>query len=89
MNDRERLVLAVCIGEWATVLRHIDVLEQVEPDEKHYSIRGRVRMELGNLCDLWSADQGNPVPDNERSVAEARAYCTEHQDRLDELLTGE
>jgi len=87
LTDRERLMLAVCIGEWATVIGALDALEQVGQTVHRH--RGRAQRELSYFCDLWSADQGNPVPDNERSVAEARAYCTEHQDRLDELLTGE
>lgn len=92
MNARQKLLLAVCIGEWATALDHIKVSIStgfIEPAP--YATLGRVQRELRDLLNQWSAvtERLIRVPDDDaQMVAEARAYCTEHESEIDALTNG-
>jgi hypothetical protein len=89
-DQRHRLLLAINIGEWATALDHIEASIRtglIMPVP--YATLNRVRTELRDLLNQWSAVTERLLqhPDDDaRMVEEARAYCTEHQAEIDELL---
>lgn len=90
MNDHKKLLLAVCIGEWATALGHIEAsigTGFIQPQP--YATLGRVQRELRDLLNQWSSVTERLIrtPDDDaRMVAEARAYCTAHQAQIDDVL---
>lgn len=90
MNNRQKLLLAVCIGEWATALDHIEASTRTGyMGPVPYATLGRVRNELRHLLNEWSSvtERLLRTPDDDaRMVEEARAYCTQHQAEIDELL---
>jgi hypothetical protein len=91
MDDRETLVLAVCIGEWAAVCEHIAALDRVG-ESAPYVVQGRTRSELDNLCTNWALRHGDLMYDSNqrtRVIEEARAYCTERVSEIDDLTNGE
>lgn len=89
MNDHQRLLLAVCIGEWSTALDHIEASIRtgfIKPVP--YATLGRVRQELRDLLDQWALETERLVrfdTEDDEIVQEARAYCTEHQSEIDAL----
>lgn len=92
MNDRQKLLLAVCIGEWSTALDHIRVaLRTGFQEPKPYAALDRVQRELRDLLNQWSATTERLLrapEDDARMVEEARAYCTAHQSEIDALTNG-
>lgn len=90
MNARDKLLLAVCIGEWATALDHIRAaLRTGLQDPKPYTALDRVQRELRDLLNQWSSVTERLLrtpEDDARMIEEARAFCTEHQAEIDDLL---
>lgn len=92
MNARQKLLLAVSIGEWATALDHIKVSIStgfIEPAP--YATLNRVQRELGDLLNQWSSVTERLLHypgDDAVMVSEARAYCTEHESEIDALTNG-
>jgi hypothetical protein len=92
MSDRQRLLLAVCICEWAGALDHIDAAMRtgfVEPVP--YATLGRVQRELRDLLNQWASATERLLrtpEDDARMVEEACAYATAHQSEIDELTNG-
>jgi hypothetical protein len=86
MNHQQKLLLATCIGEWATALAHIEAsIETGFITPPPYATLGRVQRELRDLLNQWSAVTErllrNP-DDDARMVQEARTFCAEHQSEL-------
>jgi hypothetical protein len=92
MNDRQKLLLAVCICEWATALDHIEVSMRTGfMDPAPYATLGRVQRELRDLLNQWSTVTERLLrtpEDDARMVAEARVYATAHQSEIDALTNG-
>lgn len=88
MNERQLLVLAFGIAEWASALDHLNAL-RVVGERIPYSVIGRMQAELSELCERWSRNNGHPfvLSADERTqvVADARDYCTQHGDELEKL----
>lgn len=86
MNHRQKLLLAVCIGEWASALAHIEAsIETGFITPAPYATLGRVQRELRDLLNQWSAVTERLLrapEDDARMIEEARAFCTEHQSEL-------
>ena len=82
MDDRQHLLLAVGITEWASALTHLDVISNqgvIVPADVVRAI-GR---ELAALIQQWPAPLGTSV---DKVIADARRYCTEHVTEMDTLL---
>lgn len=81
MNERELLVTAFCIGEWASALDHLNAL-MVVGERVPFSVIGRLQSELSDMCERWTQLHGDArmltAADREIVVVEARTYCTEH-----------
>lgn len=89
MDDRERLVLAYGIAEFATARDHFDALRRVGV-RVPYSVKQGVDAILRSLCLTWTRTlPGKPAYTEEHVVKEARAYCTEHVSEIDDLTREE
>jgi hypothetical protein len=81
MNDRQKLLLALGITEWANAMSHLDAMMKqglVVPADVVRSV-GR---ELAGLIHQWPTSPGSSI---ESVIAGARLYCTEHVAELDAL----
>lgn len=82
MDDRQALLLALGITEWAGAVAHFDAMRHrrvnVPPD-----IERQIGLELAFMVRQWPAAPGVSVT---AVIADARRYCTEHVADLDALL---
>lgn len=83
MEERRHLVLAACIGEWATLLVHLNTLGDTE-------FRDRIADELHMLVMQWP-DVRLPITYGEivRVIQDARVFAGERLVELEELLNDE
>jgi len=82
MDDRQHLLLAVGITEWASALTHLDAVSASGVIVPADIVRPIAR-ELSTLIHRWPAPAGTSV---EKVIADARAYCTEHVTEMDGVL---
>lgn len=85
MELRRQLGLAVAIAEYDTVLTHLRKLREYEVVRVPLELIGRVTDELEFLAQYW----GEAVGGGGDAVAEARAFCTQHGDELEQMLRDE
>lgn len=85
LTQRQHLLLAVSIAEWDTTLHAMGVMHAVP-----YPEVAMVRDELHDLILMWPGVR-LPLTEAEgrRVIRDARRYCTEHGDELDDLLRDE
>lgn len=82
MEDRSRLLLALALAEWASVIAHIETMQRAgieTPDQ----VLSSLRKELGWLVFRWSGQQSTP---DDVAVTEARLYVSERVREVDEAL---
>ena len=81
MSQRQ-LQLALTICEWSNAVSHIEAAVEtgfIQP--RPYTVLGAVRRELRDLLNQWASVTGRLLrtdEDDERMVAEAKAYVDRH-----------
>lgn len=85
-HDDHRLMVAYCLAATNTACDHVEAL----PDgysESGYERRVLLTLyqERHRLANLWTGSLRTDEQGLQMAVAEARAYCTAHMDRLDEI----
>lgn len=86
MDDRQRLILAWCITEYANATTHLEAMRQVG-GRVPYALIGRLATEQRELEMRWLQERGDPLLlESEVVMAQVRTYLTEHLTELDALL---
>lgn len=84
MDERERLLLAVAVVQWHSVVEHTAAMEKMGV-EVPTQIKQRLVRELGYVSLRWQQYADQRFSSVEAAVASARAYATEHAEQVDML----